>query len=168
MRQRICSYRNKNGVHSLSSKLAGCSKSNQSTRGGLIAFAYPPRESKGAGVNDVSVTRQSRDLARPQARIPVRVTIERESRSPCGCGILLYYQCLRGFRAHSTTPPFQLEPAPLGFKLASCRSTRGGLIAFAYPPRESKGAGVNDVSVTRQSRDMARPQARIPVRITPS
>ena len=49
-------------------------KSNQSTRGGLIAFAYPPRESKGAGVNDVSVTRQSRDLARPQARIPVRVT----------------------------------------------------------------------------------------------
>jgi len=32
------------------------------------------RESKGAGVNDVPGARQSRDLARPQARIPVRVT----------------------------------------------------------------------------------------------
>ena len=50
-------------------------KSNQSTRGGLIAFAYLPRESKGAGVNDVSVTRQSRDMAHPKARIPVRITL---------------------------------------------------------------------------------------------
>ena len=46
---------------------------NQSTIGGLI-FIYFPRESMEAEVNDVSVTRQSRAPARPQARIPVRVT----------------------------------------------------------------------------------------------
>ena len=46
---------------------------NQSTIGGLI-FIYFPRESMEAEVNDVSVTRQSHAPARPQARIPVRVT----------------------------------------------------------------------------------------------
>ena len=49
-------------------------KNNQSTKGGLIIFAYLPRESKGAVVNDMPVACQSRAPARPQARIPVRVT----------------------------------------------------------------------------------------------
>ena len=49
-------------------------KTDQSTEGGLICFAHSPRDSKGAGVNDVPVARQSRDPARPQARSPVRVT----------------------------------------------------------------------------------------------
>ena len=40
---------------------------------------YAIRESKGAGVNDVPVARQSRDLARLQARIPVRVTRKHSS-----------------------------------------------------------------------------------------
>ena len=52
---------------------------NQSTKGGLISFAYSPRDSKGAGVNEVPGARQSRDLARPQARSPVRVTTSEQS-----------------------------------------------------------------------------------------
>ena len=54
-------------------------KINQSTEGGLIYFAYFPRDSKGAVVNDVPGARQSRDPARPQARSPVRVTTSEQS-----------------------------------------------------------------------------------------
>ena len=52
---------------------------------------YAIRESKGAGVNDVPVARQSRDLARPQARIPVRVT--KKHSSPNG-GLCFFYVCV--------------------------------------------------------------------------
>ena len=71
-------------------------------------------------------------------------------------------------RAHSAAPPLQIEPSPLGFDLVPCQSTKGGLISFAYSPRDSKGAGVNEVPGARQSRDLARPQARSPVRVTTS
>ena len=37
------------------------------------------RDEKGAGVNDVPVARQSRDLARPQAGSPVRVTTSEQA-----------------------------------------------------------------------------------------
>ena len=56
-------------------------KNNQSTKGGLIIFAYLPRESKGAVVNDMPAACQSRAPARPQARIPVRVTKNPECES---------------------------------------------------------------------------------------
>ena len=46
-----------------------------------FAFCNLRRESKGAGVNDMPVACQSRDLARPQARIPVRVTKNPECES---------------------------------------------------------------------------------------
>ena len=39
---------------------------------------YNSRESKGAVVNDMPVACQSRDPARPQARIPVRVTKKKQ------------------------------------------------------------------------------------------
>ena len=54
-------------------------KTDQSTEDGLICFAHSPRDSKGAGVNDVPAARQSRDPARPQARNPVRVTTSEQS-----------------------------------------------------------------------------------------
>ena len=49
-------------------------KKQKPTEWWAFAFCNLRRESKGAGVNDMPVACQSRDLARPQARIPVRVT----------------------------------------------------------------------------------------------
>ena len=52
----------------------GSPKIKASPIGEALIFAYLSRESKGAVVNDMPVACQSRDPARPQARIPVRVT----------------------------------------------------------------------------------------------
>ena len=51
-------------------------KNKQLTEGGLLVFdnSRLPRDSKGAGVNDMPVACQSRAPARPQAGSPVRVT----------------------------------------------------------------------------------------------
>ena len=52
----------------------GSPKKQEPTEWWAFAFCNLRRESKGAGVNDMPVACQSRDLARPQARLPVRVT----------------------------------------------------------------------------------------------
>jgi hypothetical protein len=75
---------------------------NQSTIGGLI-FIYFPRESMEAEVNDVSVTRQSRAPARPQARIPVQVTKIKKSRNLNDYGIIIIWS-----RVRESNPPSQL------------------------------------------------------------
>ena len=51
-------------------------KNKQLTEGGLLVFdnSRLPRDSKGAGVNDMPVACQSRAPARPRAGSPVRVT----------------------------------------------------------------------------------------------
>ena len=79
-------------------------KNNQSTKGGLIIFAYRPRESKGAVVNDMPVACQSRAPARPQARIPVRVT--KNNQSTKGGLIIFAY-----FPRESKGSAFHLYPA---------------------------------------------------------
>ena len=54
-----------------------------------------------------------------------------------------------------------------GFPYGSPKNTAHRMVGCVfYAIRESKGAGVNDVPVARQSRDLARLQARIPVRVT--
>ena len=61
------------------------------------------RDEKGAGVNDVPVARQSRDLARPQAGSPVRVTKNRQA-SEGACRLLLLHSSLCQSKAFATAP----------------------------------------------------------------
>ena len=98
--------------------------------------------------------------------IPVRVTTSEQSplRSKSGSS----FRVAGFFVCAPLLLLFQIGSALLGFDLAPCQSTEGGRIYFAYFPRDSKGAAVNDVPGARQSRDPARPQARSPVRVTTS
>ena len=59
---------------------------------------------------------------------------------------------------------FRRDPLTLGSRLIwvwtlKSSSPQGGLFCFAYFPRDSNGAGVNDLPVAGQSRAAARPQA---------
>ena len=65
---------------------------NPPTAGLQVGFLnISRRDEKGAGVNDVPVARQSRDLARPQAGSPVRVTKNRQASEGACRFLLLHY-----------------------------------------------------------------------------